>query len=136
MTQERPQQPEKLEGRESATQELALLQLPVKATAETQEDAETKNQEDVVTQEPTSSQKDAEADRNGFQEEDVVTQEPKSLELTAEIPIEEEVVGRLVEEEANTLSIPNDQDETSGNKVWTQFSLKFIDLDFDKEKDT
>ena len=46
------------------------------------------------------------------------------------------MVGRLVEEEANTLPIQNDQDETLGNKVWNQFSQKFIDLDFDKEKDT
>ena len=54
VTQERPHHPEKLEGREAATQELSPLQLPVEAIFENQEDVETKTQEDVVTQEPTS----------------------------------------------------------------------------------
>ena len=55
VTQEKPQQPEELEGWEVATQEPSPLQLLVKATIETQENAETKTQEDVVTKEPTYS---------------------------------------------------------------------------------
>ena len=118
------------------------MQIPVEATTENQEDAgetqenvEIETQGDVVTQEPTYSQKDSEVDRNGFQEEDVVTQERASLELIAEIPIQAEMVGRLVEEEFVTLLIQNDQAETLGNEVWTQFSHSFVDSDSDKEND-
>ena len=77
-----------------------------------------------------------EFDRNWFQEEDVVTKEPTSPELIAEVPIQVKVVGSLVEEEVISLLIQNDQAKTSCDKVWTQFSWDFINLDFDEEKDT
>ena len=55
--------------------------------------------------------------------------------MIAKIPIQEEVVGRLVEEKVVTLPIQNDQAKTLGNKVWTQFSQNFVYLDSDEEKD-
>ena len=135
VTHERPQHPEKMEGMEGATQEPAPMELPIEAIVETQEDVEIETQEDVFTQETTSSQMAAEVDRNGFQEQDDVTQEPTSPELIAEVPIQEEVVGSLVEEEVVSLLIQNDQAETSGDKVQTQFSQNFVNLEFDEEKD-
>ena len=76
-----------------------------------------------------------EVEKKRFQEEGVVTQEPTSSELIAEVPLQEEVVGPLVEEEAISLPIQNNQDETLVDKVWTQSSQEFVNLDSNEEKD-
>ena len=60
-----------------------------------------------------------EFDKKGFQEEGVVTQELASSELIAEVPLRAEIVGPLVEEEAVSLPIHNNQAETLGDKVCT-----------------
>ena len=46
-----------------------------------------------------------EVDKKGFQEEGVVTQEPTSSELITEVPLQEEFVGPLAEEEVVSLLI-------------------------------
>ena len=74
-------------------------------------------------------------EKKGFQEEGVVTKEPTSSELITEVHWQEEVVGPLVEEEVVSLPIQNNQDETLGNKVWTQSSQGFVNLDSDEEKE-
>ena len=76
-----------------------------------------------------------EVDKKGFHEEGFVTPEPTSSELIAELPLQEEVVGPLVEEEIVSLSIQKTQDETLGDKVWTQYSQDFVNLYYDEEKD-
>ena len=40
-----------------------------------------------------------------------------------------------MEEEVASLPIQNNQVETFDNKVWTQYSQKFVNLDSDEEKD-
>ena len=70
-------------------------------------------------------------DRKGFQDKDVVMQEPSSPLL----PLHAGVVGSPVEEEDVSLPIQNDQAKTLGDKVWTQSSQDFVNLDSDEEKD-
>ena len=41
----------------------------------------------------------------------------------------------MVEEEATSLPIQNNQAKTLGNKVWTQYSQDFFNLDTNEEKD-
>ena len=69
------------------------MHLPVKATADNQEDGEIKIQEEVVTQEPTPSQSTAKVSIGELQGEDVVTQEPTSPEFVSEAPMVEVVAG-------------------------------------------
>ena len=76
-----------------------------------------------------------EFEKKGFQEEGVVTQEPTSSKLITEVHLQAEVVGTLVEEEAVSLLIQNNQAETLDNKVWTQSSQDFVNLYSDEEKD-
>ena len=118
------------------------MQLPIEATAEnqgvaadTQEDVEIGTQEDVATQEPTSLPWGVGFDKKGFEEEGDVTQEPTSSELIAEVPLQVEVVEPLVEEEAVSIPIQNNQAQTLGDKVWNQSCQDFVNLDSDEEKD-
>ena len=74
-----------------------------------------------------------EVDKKRFQEEGAVTQEPTSSELIAEVHWQAEVVEPLVEEEVVSLLIQNNQAETLENKVWTQSSQEFVNLDSDEE---
>ena len=55
--------------------------------------------------------------------------------MITEVPLQEEVVGSLVEEEVVSFLIQNNQAEKLGNKVWMQYSQDFVNLDFDEEKD-
>ena len=142
VSQEKPKFPEDLEEQEVVTQEPASLQPRVEATTEnqevpskTKEDTETRTQEDVATQGPTSSPLAVEVDKKRFQEGGVVTQEPTSLELIVEVHWQAEVVEPLVEEEVVSLPIQNNQDETLANKVWTQSSEEFVNLDSNADKE-
>ena len=55
--------------------------------------------------------------------------------MIAEVHWQEEVVEPLVEEEAVSLSIQNNQAETLDNKVWTESSQEIFNLDSDEEKE-
>ena len=55
--------------------------------------------------------------------------------MIAEVHLQAEVVGSLVEEKVVSLPIQNNQDETLGNKVWTQSSQEFVNFDSDEEND-
>ena len=55
--------------------------------------------------------------------------------MIAEVHLQIEVVGKLVEEEAVSLLIQNNQDETLDNKAWKQYSQDFVNLDSYEEKD-
>ena len=55
--------------------------------------------------------------------------------MITEVHLQAEVVGPLVKEEDVSLPIKNNQAETLGNKVWTQSSQDFVNLDSDEEKD-
>ena len=56
--------------------------------------------------------------------------------MIVEVPLQEKVVETLVEEEAISLSIQNNQDEILDNKVWMKSSQEFVKLDSKEEKDT
>ena len=55
--------------------------------------------------------------------------------MIAEVHLQVEVVGPLVEEEVVSLPIQDNQAETLGNKVWMQSSQYFVNLDYNEEKD-